>query len=367
MRVNVQLISFKEDNINIDGLEDLGLYSISSYLDSKGIHSDVLFTRGNSTDIVPIIAYHPDLVILSVYNIYPCVRDKFDDISGIRNLVDLLKTHIPGVSIAVAGFPVTYYWNEIMSSIPGIDYVMLGECEETAYELAVMENVQGVKGIVYRNEADQLIKTERRAFISNMDLLPFPKRSYLDDAKISVVAIASSRGCKRACNFCSCPDFWGKWRCRSVNSVINEIQNIYDEYAIRKFNFIDESFEDGGISRWVELANELLSRNIKISYFIQMRSESYELISDEQLHILVESGLCGISIGVETFNESDRMIYGKYASIQQNIECIGLNSISLNFKGQDTDRGLLRKSSRKNFYKSRSLLLKRNSVSNKWS
>ena len=33
--------------------------------------------------------------------------------------------------------------------------------------------------------------------------------------------------------------------------------------------------------------------------------------------------------------------------------------------GQDTDRGLLRKSWRKNLYKSRSRLLKRNSVSNK--
>lgn len=60
------------------------------------------------------------------------------------------------------------------------------------------------------------------------------------------VNVSTSRGCFSSCLFCSVAAFWRtsegvKWRGRSINNIVDELEQLYHKGA-RYFKFVDDSF-----------------------------------------------------------------------------------------------------------------------------
>ncbi|CAG0973100.1 MAG: TIGR04013 family B12-binding domain/radical SAM domain-containing protein [Candidatus Methanoperedens sp.] len=97
------------------------------------------------------------------------------------------------------------------------DYVVIGEGEETLPELIdVIQNkgdISSVKGISYKNEAEDIVFTEKR---SQVDLDKFPPF----DPGIMLNTIEITRGCPFNCAYCQTPQLFGhNMRHRSIDVI----------------------------------------------------------------------------------------------------------------------------------------------------
>lgn len=325
--MKVVALSLNRKNYDINGMEDVGLYTIAQVLRNANhdVKLSVMFDGNINLD--EINEFSPQVIIISAYSWYPCVSDDVENMSIISNFCTGIKRYNPNVFVVLGGYPVSYYWKETMEAHSFIDSVILMEGEYTSLELIrVIEaklDLSKVKGIAYRKEG-YIIRNEDREMLVDLDSLPLPARDSMEQYDIKVATIAASRGCMRNCSFCVVNDYWKSWRTKSVDKIVEEVLQLYNQYSIRRFNFVDASFEDSKpyMNRMVELANRIIELELDISYYIQIRSETCCSMSNETIQLLKKSGLRGVSIGVETFSTEDRLLYGKYASIEENVKAI---------------------------------------------
>ena len=80
------------------------------------------------------------------------------------------------------------------------------------------------------------MNTGPREFIEELDSLAFPSRElfdneaykkyYLDQFGYSTSSMITSRGCPFSCDFCSRPIFGTEIRNRSVENIVDEVEEI---------------------------------------------------------------------------------------------------------------------------------------------
>ena len=143
-----------------------------------------------------------------------------------------------------------------------IDFVVIGEPEMTVLELADtlakgnMANLARVKGIGFI-EKGKVVITPPRPFIEDLDSLPFPARHLLPmkqffeaarkipisgNLKKPSIRMLTSRGCPQQCIFCSNNIVMGRrWRGRSAENVVAEIEQIVQKYGVRQIDFLDDN------------------------------------------------------------------------------------------------------------------------------
>jgi len=129
---------------------------------------------------------------------------------------------------------------EALSS--GIDYVVIGEGEETIIEL--LDALQGkleiskVKGIVYLDNG-QVFCTPKREPLTDFDKFSLPDFSLLRYAKVKVYPVERIRGCGMDCEFCTVK---GKPRFASPERLLESISNLLETKDARHFFIVDDLF-----------------------------------------------------------------------------------------------------------------------------
>jgi radical SAM superfamily enzyme YgiQ (UPF0313 family) len=124
----------------------------------------------------------------------------------------------------------------------GIDYVVVGEGEETIRELltALEENrsVDEVRGIAYLKDG-QVVTTQPRPPIVNFDTLPLPDYDLINYARITYYPVNWVRGCGMNCEFCTVK---GRPRSASVEQVFRQISSLVETRRAREFFVVDDLF-----------------------------------------------------------------------------------------------------------------------------
>lgn len=301
-------------------MEDIGVCIIASVLRKNG-HKVMLFSASEKeVDYEQIVDFKPDIVGFPVYQM------SNDSVNRVSRKIKLL---LPETMICIGGVYTTYNSNTMMEENEVIDFAIRGEGEETFTELldklSSNEKLNSIAGLSYR-EGNKIIVNENRELISDMDTVPFPARDILVDKGLKIALISTSRGCYSNCFFCSTQLFWKKWRGRSTKNVVDELQFIVNDYGVNVFNFIDSSFEDPykDLRRAREIAEEIVKRNLFISYFVDIRAEFHRKVTPEIMELLVESGLCAVCIGIEAGNEADLKLYNKIATVDDNYKVMDL-------------------------------------------
>lgn len=324
-------------SINPERCNDIANTPLSSCLLS-GYAAGILQSRGYSVEIVEgyldgltyaeiardIQDFAPD--ILGVHMVYHWQRDEalYDFLTEIKN-AGLVSY------ITVYGFYPTIAYTDILEECPAIDAVMVGEHELTFAELAaaVAGRVKpggadsgGIRagslpGLAVRNGSGG-ISLERRPLIEDLDGLPFPVRTEAM-YRLPEVNIQGSRGCYGGCTFCYINPFYGqrsRWRGRSPENIVAEIDRIMAERGRRDFYFTDPNFfgpGQGGQERALRLAELLKQRRIRFG--IEGRVND---IHDETIGALVEAGLRHILIGLESGRDSSLKRMNKMTTVAQN-------------------------------------------------
>lgn len=302
-------------------VEPLGLAYISSYLKKYDIDNELFFYDQSEDSINKISSYCPQLIGLSMY---------LENYAVIRDFCRKIKNCLKDVKICVGGHFPTFYKERILYDIQDIDYVVCYEGEYAFYNLIKTlqsgGDLNSVENLVFRKANTVIANTCSRKFL-NLDELPFPNRQLLvKNGIFSLAQISTSRGCTKHCSFCSSHEFWKSWRGRSMNNVVEEMEQIIAEKSIKLFGMVDSSFEDPGISihKLNTLSQILLNKKLGILYLCYFRADIIRELNKSDLARMVESGLFSVFIGAETGNEEDRVLYNKTASISEAIKAIRL-------------------------------------------
>ncbi|MDP4095369.1 B12-binding domain-containing radical SAM protein [Paenibacillus sp. P96] len=121
-------------------------------------------------------------------------------------VVDILKKVMPDVKIVLGGPEVSYdteYW---MNRLQNVDFIVMGEGEESFHQL--LQEIEGagkyhfVYGLAYRKGEEVILMPGRPK--ANLNELPSPHRFPEDIPELGkrVVYFETSRGCPFSCQFC---------------------------------------------------------------------------------------------------------------------------------------------------------------------
>lgn len=223
----------------------------------------------------------------------------------------------------VLGGPHVYLFPEETINLENVDYLVLGEGEETFKEL--LDNLddksklKNIPGLVFKDKGN-IVNTGVRPYIKNLDGLPFPARNLVPYKKYNsllakrnpVTTIFTSRGCPFRCSFCARPHLGKIFRAHSAIRVVDEIQECV-KMGIYEFLFYDDTFTINK-QRVIDICREIIKRKLDIGWDIRTRVDS---VDEEMIKYLKTAGCQGIHYGVEAGTEKILAVLNKDITIAQ--------------------------------------------------
>ncbi|MFL6557170.1 MAG: B12-binding domain-containing radical SAM protein, partial [Bacillus sp. (in: firmicutes)] len=220
-------------------------------------------------------------------------------------VMNLLKKVDPSLIIVLGGPEVTYDTREWMEKIPEVDFIVMGEGEQTFKQLLAEiqknHNYNKVPGIAFRDN-QQIVITPQ---INKLDLkeLPSPYRfpEDIDNLGKRVTYIETSRGCPFSCQFCLSSIEVGV-RYFDREKIKDDIRYLMENGA-KTIKFVDRTFN---ISRSyaMEMFRFLIDEHLPGTVFQFeitadiMRPEVIEFLNQE-----APKGLFRFEIGVQSTND----------------------------------------------------------------
>lgn len=214
-----------------------------------------------------------------------------------------LKKLWPAVPVCLGGPYVTTLMEGIFEDTPA-EFAVYGEGEITFSELIGYLKGQislpEIYGLMYRDPAGQTIRNPPRAQIRNLDELPYPAWDLFPMHRYPMHRIAGSRGCPYKCVFCNSSAIWSaKWRKRSPENILGEIEYLLTHHQRKVFFFNDNSFNIE-MSRVAEFCKLLIERNIEIMWSTPVR---VDLITPELARLMRRAGCYNVGVGIESADD----------------------------------------------------------------
>ncbi len=182
-----------------------------------------------------------------------------------------------------------------------IDYVVIGEGEETIKELLVAiedkRDISKVKGVAYLDNG-QIILTPEREPLVDFDKLPVPDFSLVRYAKIKLYPVGRIRGCGMDCEFCTVK---GKPRYASPERQLECISSLVETKDARHFFIVDDLFGQQR-DETIRFCNMLkdYQKNIgrRLDITVQIRLDKAK--DAELLSAMRQAGINTLAIGFES-------------------------------------------------------------------
>ncbi|HHL39858.1 MAG TPA: radical SAM protein [Deltaproteobacteria bacterium] len=260
--------------------------------------------------------FAPDVLGVSVYSA---------TYKAALNVARIAKEVNPAVTTVFGGIHPTIATEEVASQ-RDVDFVVFGEGERTVVELVgALEARDGagrdfssIKGIAFKDGDGNVVRTERREYIEDLDAEVYPARHLIHDVEsyppTAFQGIYGSRGCPFKCIFCGSFNLWGySVRTRSAETLVAEIEETHRRFGTRYFYLCDDIFfiNRERARRFCEL---LIEKDLGVMWSAQTRAE---MVTDELLALMKKAGGQHVAIGVETGDERIRKLIKKGNTLEQ--------------------------------------------------
>jgi anaerobic magnesium-protoporphyrin IX monomethyl ester cyclase len=263
-----------------------------------------------------ILDFNPEFVVLNT---------AIPSLPGDMSCAAAIKKVLPEVKIAVIGMFPSLYEQRSLEDFAHIDFAVMDEPEWVISELvsALVGNKppDQVKGLIFRSGKDVIVNERQEPGKNNIDDLPFPARDLLDNNAYRLptngkrfTLLSVGRGCPERCIYCVANLYYGKkFRKRSGESVLEEIEECVNRYDITNFLFWGESFTsdpDYGEA----ICDEIIKRKISISWSTTSRVDT---LTPVLLNKMKRAGCILLGLGIESYNQEVLDSARKRITIQQ--------------------------------------------------
>ena len=226
-----------------------------------------------------------------------------------------------GLPLAIGGVHVSNDIERVLDDIPEAHIAFLRESENALKRLVKVaqedEPVSNLAQVILAPREGRIrFLADCRPTAKELDVIP--SFDLMDAAELSTYGIMgnyhgfkapsarfatvqSNRGCRAQCTFCSVRNFNGvSVRSRSVESVLDEIQCLENDYGIEHIVWLDDDLLKDE-RRAIELFNGMVRRKLKVTWDATNGLIAFSC-TPEVVHAMAESGCIAISIGVESGN-----------------------------------------------------------------
>ena len=144
----------------------------------------------------------------------------------------------------------------------------------------------------------------------NLNNMPIPdysdyfeamSRSALKEVTLVSLPIEGSRGCwwreKRHCSFCGLGQKQEKFREKSTDRLVSEIETLGEQYGVMKYSFSDSILSRTHIRELPEMLDN--GRNVGKTFFCEIKSN----IDKETVRRLRKAGFCFLQPGIESLQD----------------------------------------------------------------
>jgi len=273
--------------------------------------------RWTSAQTVRYLVENPCPDLLAVHAVY-----SWEGTGALFQMLSDLRRLGFDAPICLYGFFPGLVWREILDYSPAVDYVVVGEPEETMVDLARCIEAGcevRVEGLALRFHGEASFPVSRPP-VESPDRLAFPLRPFLDSEE--TVSILASRGCYNHCCFCLVPSLdQGKtmWRGRSAENIVAEISALV-ALGKKDFYFVDPNFVGPG-KAGKEAAMKLARRlaDLGITFGIETRAND---VTPGLMRELVKAGLTRLLLGIESGRPAVLNRLGKRTTVGRNEQAI---------------------------------------------
>lgn len=217
-------------------------------------------------------------------------------------LASMAKKVMPDVRIILGGPEVSYDPRNILQTCDYIDYIIMGEGEETLRQLveALMSNsdVQSITGLSYRGKNAELAEGCTQV-VGDLDSIPFAyNEADMDELGDKIIYYESSRGCPFSCQYCLSSATAGV-RYYSLARVFNDLQYFVD-HNVRQVKFVDRTF-NANKQHYLPILKFLAKQECRTNFHFEIAAD---ILDDEVVEFLktVPKGRFQFEVGVQSTN-----------------------------------------------------------------
>jgi radical SAM superfamily enzyme YgiQ (UPF0313 family) len=236
-------------------------------------------------------------------------------------LARLIKHLLPGVKIVIGGYHATLMYEEIAASAEAsfIDFIVRGEGEEAFRRL-----INALGGNDRLEDIPSLSFKKGAGFIHN------PRGELLDLSKLKlpirdkrrltwgyhimsghVEVIETSRGCTRACNFCSMNHMYGRtFRPFPQERILADIEDIYFKRKTRWIFVADDNLVLEP-ARVTALCEAIVARKFRNLNFVAQCDCITMSRNEDMVRKMAQAGFKTIFLGIENVSKKNLKAAGK--------------------------------------------------------
>ncbi|MBI5115655.1 B12-binding domain-containing radical SAM protein [Candidatus Poribacteria bacterium] len=254
-------------------------------------------------------------------------------ISDAYRTAKIVKRLDSSIQVIVGGCHATVEPASTLDQCPEIDAVVRGEGEEVMCEIASGAPFPTIKGLTLRGGLG-IIHNPIRAFVQDLDQLPYPARHLLDRQTyfssngttlrgffLNATNVFTTRGCPYSCSYCArdclaAANTGPYVRFQSPEYVMNEITHLMNEYGVDGILFAEDIFALRK-ARVELLCEKMLSSGIsgRIRWGTNLR---VDCVTPALLKLMREAGCVRIIYGCESGSQRILDLLGKKANVEQN-------------------------------------------------
>lgn len=321
---NFRDLDFRDENIG--AVPPLSLLYVAAIMEREGIQVDLIdmvaeqLTYDNTLERLK--NFSPDLIGFSISTI---------SFHPVLNWIDRFKRDT-GLPVLVGGEHVRLYPDETMTH-PAIDFCIVGEAELPLprFIRAFREKtaLDGIKSLGFRKNGEVIIDKTLQV-TTEIDSVPFPARHLIRNELYENIlsrgknftAMLSARGCPFNCAFCNANQL--KYRARSPENFVDEIEQNLVKHGIRDFDIYDSTFTTDR-RRVLAICDEIRRRGLKVGFSVRSR---VDVVDREMIDALKAAGCHSIMYGIESSDPEILRRMNKGISPQQVMETIAYTNRS---------------------------------------
>ena len=296
----------------------LGMLYISAHLKAQGFAVEV---RDNTFSTKEEFHAYIQTARPTVVGIYTNMMTKLNILPMIRWCKEA------GSHVILGGPEPPHYADRYLDA--GADVVVIGEGELTLEELIPRlrtdgpHRLEGILGIVYRDEAGKTVRSGARPQIKDLNAQPFPDRAAIDIDRyvntwrthhgLGSVSLITARGCPYTCTWCSHTVFGETHRRQSPERTVEEVAGIVERYAPDQLWFADDVFNIN--HRWLfQYAALMKERGLRLPFECICRADR---MNEEVIQALVDLGCYRMWIGSESGSQNVLDLMKRKVSVEQ--------------------------------------------------